>query len=350
MLRRCGSGADGPAMGPAAGAGCCCAATQRQHRDEDAGGGEEHVSTGSHIRNTLADRVGRCKPPRIRRARRSEKVSCRADGGVAGTRVALVTRRVRGHRRRRRPGARARRAARVDAAGAPARSARRGRRSHPCGRRARHAVVRRRHRGRRRARGHSTRPSPPSARLDIVVANAGAGFHGSLLDTSPDAMARLIDVNSWARSCGPGRAPPPASRRRAPADHRVVHRGPARPGLGQRLRRDQVRPGRPRRSLRAELAGTSVRVSVVFPVSTETEFRDAMAREQGFAIQGHGPRQSAEHVAARIVRGIESGAARDLPARAVEAAVDRRAPRWPAPGRPHCPALRPQARCQRRRA
>ena len=31
--------------------------------------------------------------------------------------------------------------------------------------------------------------------LDIVVANAGAGFHGSLLETSPDAMARLMDLN-----------------------------------------------------------------------------------------------------------------------------------------------------------
>ena len=30
--------------------------------------------------------------------------------------------------------------------------------------------------------------------LDIVIANAGAGFHGSLLDTSPDAMARLPGV------------------------------------------------------------------------------------------------------------------------------------------------------------
>ena len=60
-------------------------------------------------------------------------------------------------------------------------------------------------------------------------------------------------------------------------------------------------------SLRVELAGTSVRVGVVFPVSTETEFREAMAREQGFAIRGKGPRQSAGHVARAIVRGIERG-------------------------------------------
>jgi short-subunit dehydrogenase len=50
-----------------------------------------------------------------------------------------------------------------------------------------------------------------------------------------------------------------------------------------------------------------VRVSVVFPVSTETEFRAAMAREQGFEVRGHGPRQSAEAVAAAIVRGIAAG-------------------------------------------
>jgi short-subunit dehydrogenase len=60
-------------------------------------------------------------------------------------------------------------------------------------------------------------------------------------------------------------------------------------------------------SLRVELAGTSVRVGVVFPVSTDTEFRDAMARAQGFAVEGSGPRQSAEQVARAIVRGIESG-------------------------------------------
>jgi NAD(P)-dependent dehydrogenase (short-subunit alcohol dehydrogenase family) len=31
--------------------------------------------------------------------------------------------------------------------------------------------------------------------LDIAVCNAGVGYHGSLEDTTPDAMARLMDVN-----------------------------------------------------------------------------------------------------------------------------------------------------------
>ena len=63
-------------------------------------------------------------------------------------------------------------------------------------------------------------------------------------------------------------------------------------------------------SLRVELAGTSVRVGVVFPVSTETEFREAMAREQGFEVQGTGPRQSAEHVASAIGAASQAGGPR----------------------------------------
>jgi short-subunit dehydrogenase len=54
-------------------------------------------------------------------------------------------------------------------------------------------------------------------------------------------------------------------------------------------------------SLRSELAGTGIRVSVVFPVSTETEFRHAMARDYGQGVSGLGPRQHVDVVAAAIV-------------------------------------------------
>ena len=43
---------------------------------------------------------------------------------------------------------------------------------------------------------------------------------------------------------------------------------------------------------------------MIFPVSTETEFRDAMKREQGFEVSGHGPRQPASRVADAIVRAV----------------------------------------------
>ena len=39
-------------------------------------------------------------------------------------------------------------------------------------------------------------------------------------------------------------------------------------------------------SLRSELAGSDIHVSVVFPVSTETEFFDVMSRETGAVVDG----------------------------------------------------------------
>jgi dehydrogenase/reductase SDR family member 7B len=144
--------------------------------------------------------------------------------------------------------------------------------------------------------------------LDLVVANAGAGFHGSLLDTSPDAMASLMDLNYMGTFLLAREALPHLLR--APRANLVVvssivgRRGLGWGGAYAATKFAQVGLAE---SLRVELAATPVRVSVVFPVSTETEFREAMERAQGFAITGHGPRQSAEHVARAIVRGIEHG-------------------------------------------
>jgi short-subunit dehydrogenase len=144
--------------------------------------------------------------------------------------------------------------------------------------------------------------------LDIVVANAGAGFHGSLLDTPPDAMARLMDLNFMGTFLL-ARAALPHLLRAPRANVIIVSSIVGRRGLGwggayAATKFAQVGLAE---SLRVELAGTAVRVGVVFPVSTETEFRDAMAREQGFEVKGTGPRQPADRVARAIVRGIESG-------------------------------------------
>jgi len=45
-------------------------------------------------------------------------------------------------------------------------------------------------------------------------------------------------------------------------------------------------------------------VSVVYPISTETEFFNVMTRNSGFATRAHGPRQSPERVADAIARAI----------------------------------------------
>jgi short-subunit dehydrogenase len=54
-------------------------------------------------------------------------------------------------------------------------------------------------------------------------------------------------------------------------------------------------------ALRTEFAGTDIHVSVVLPVSTETEFRDAMSRDYGHSVRGLGPKQSADTVARAVV-------------------------------------------------
>src|SRR5262249_9641064 len=57
--------------------------------------------------------------------------------------------------------------------------------------------------------------------------------------------------------------------------------------------------------LRAELLGTNIHVSVVFPISTDTEFFSVMTRESGHATRAGGPRQSADQVADAIARTID---------------------------------------------
>src|SRR5581483_2467494 len=57
--------------------------------------------------------------------------------------------------------------------------------------------------------------------------------------------------------------------------------------------------------LRAEVAGTPIHVTVVFPVSTESEFFDVMSRETGTTVsRAFGPRQDASVVADAIARAI----------------------------------------------
>jgi short-subunit dehydrogenase len=71
--------------------------------------------------------------------------------------------------------------------------------------------------------------------------------------------------------------------------------------------------------LRAELAGTGIHVSTVFPISTETEFFDVMTAHSGVATETAGPRQSAEAVAAAIARTIERPAPEVYPYRRARA-------------------------------
>jgi NAD(P)-dependent dehydrogenase (short-subunit alcohol dehydrogenase family) len=139
-------------------------------------------------------------------------------------------------------------------------------------------------------------------RLDVVICNAGFGYYGTLEDTPPDIMARMIDVNYMGTFFGA---------RAALAVFRPQHGGhlifvssivgrrgiPFMGGYCATKAAQAVLA----ESLRAEFVGTAIHVSCVFPISTHTEFRDAMVRDYGHHVTGLGPKQPAEVVAASIL-------------------------------------------------
>lgn len=142
-----------------------------------------------------------------------------------------------------------------------------------------------------------------TGRLDVVVCNAGLGYNGRLDETSPDTMRRLMEVNFFGtfhaargavthfRGTGSGHLFIVSSivgRKGVPHMSAYAATKFAQAGLGE--------------SVRAELAGTGVHVTIVYPISTETEFRRAMQREWGQEVAGVGPRQTADHVARTMVR------------------------------------------------
>ncbi|MDE3156067.1 MAG: SDR family oxidoreductase [Acidobacteriota bacterium] len=143
-------------------------------------------------------------------------------------------------------------------------------------------------------------------RLDVMVCNAGFGVEGPIEAHTTEAMRRLLDVNYMGtffaaraalpifRQAGRGHLIVVSSivgRRGAPYVCGYAATKCAQVGLIE--------------SLRAELAGTAIRVSGVYPVSTETEFADVMHAASALETQRPtGPHQSAETVAAAIVRCV----------------------------------------------
>jgi short-subunit dehydrogenase len=142
-------------------------------------------------------------------------------------------------------------------------------------------------------------------RLDVMMCNAGLGIEGSADDISTAHMRKMIDVNYFGTFLA-ARAALPVFRRQASGHLLFVSsivgkRGVPRMGGYSATKFAQVGLAE---SLRAELAGSGIHVSVVFPVSTETEFTDVMLKESGSASKSRGPRQTVEEVADAIVRCV----------------------------------------------
>ena len=154
-------------------------------------------------------------------------------------------------------------------------------------------------------------------RLDIMICNAGFGFYGTVEQTpTRDDDARMMDVNFMGTFYG-ARAALPLFRAQGHGHLIVdlVDRRPARHRADERIQRDEGGAGRVSSSrCGPSSAARGIAVSVVYPVSTETEFRSAMERDYGYSVSGLGPKQSMDDVARAVVACVQAAACRGLPA------------------------------------
>jgi short-subunit dehydrogenase len=140
-------------------------------------------------------------------------------------------------------------------------------------------------------------------RLDAIVCNAGFGIYGTVDTIEPERMRRLMEVN-YMGTYHAVRAAMPEFRRRGRGHAFIMSSIVGRRGvpfMGAYAATKFAQVGLAE-SLRAELRGSDVHVSVVYPISTATEFSSVMMRESGFATRADGPRQSADAVADAVVR------------------------------------------------
>ena len=144
-------------------------------------------------------------------------------------------------------------------------------------------------------------------RLDVIVCNAGFGVAGAIDEVDPAQMQELLDVN-YTGTYLAARAALRVFRRQQHGHLIVVSsivgkRGVPYMGAYAATKFAQVGLAE---CLRAEVAGSGISVSVVYPVSTDTEFFDVMTQHTGVAVpRAFGPRQDVDIVAGAIARAID---------------------------------------------
>lgn len=151
--------------------------------------------------------------------------------------------------------------------------------------------------------------------LDVMICNAGFGIAGAIDDISPAQMRELVDIN-YMGTFYAARAALAVFRRQA-SGHLVIvssivgRRGVPYMGAYAATKFAQVGLAE---CLRSEVVGSPIHVTVVYPVSTETEFFDVMSRETGTVVtRAHGPRQPVTVVADAIARAIDRPVAEVFP-------------------------------------
>jgi short-subunit dehydrogenase len=142
-------------------------------------------------------------------------------------------------------------------------------------------------------------------RLDVMICNAGFGYYGTVEETPPEVMQRMMDVNFMGTYLG-ARAALPVFRTQDRGHLIVISSIVGQRGIARMSGYSATKAAQAGfcEALRSEFAGTGVDVSIVYPISTETEFRQAMQRDYGHTVSGLGPKQSVDDVAAAVVRCV----------------------------------------------
>lgn len=144
-------------------------------------------------------------------------------------------------------------------------------------------------------------------RIDVMICNAGVGFHGRLAEMPAEVAEKLVRINLIG-TIHAARAAAAVFVRQGSGHVIAVSSIVALRGVpgGSVYSATKAAQKAFIESLRSEWGDTKLKASIVFPISTRTEFRAAMARDYGQVVDGLGPRQDPDVVAAAIERCIAS--------------------------------------------
>ncbi len=139
-------------------------------------------------------------------------------------------------------------------------------------------------------------------RVDILINNAGYGYGATIEQTTEEEFRALWETNVLSVLFGM-QAVVPIMRKQgsghiinvASAAGKIAY-----PGLGAYSATKHAVVALTD-ALRAEVADAGIHSSIVLPIGTTTEFFEAAHLEEGGSVGPHGPIQTAEHVAKKIV-------------------------------------------------
>ncbi len=139
-------------------------------------------------------------------------------------------------------------------------------------------------------------------RLDVMVCNAGIGYHDRFEETPLVVARRLVEVNVMG-TFHAAHAAVTAFREQGHGHLIVISSIVGRRGVGGSAVYSATKAAQVAfvEALRAEFLGSALRASVVFPIATSTEFHLAIRREFGLEVGAAGPHQTADEVARAVV-------------------------------------------------